>query len=963
MNDHISIKGARTHNLKNVNIDIPRNQLVVITGKSGSGKSSLAFDTLYAEGQRRYVESLSTYARQFLSMMEKPDVDHISGLSPAISIEQKSISHNPRSTVGTTTEIYDYLRLLFARTGSASCPIHLTPLKAQAISQMVEHILQLNPEERFMILAPVVQDRKGEHIQLIENLKRQGFIRLRLDGIVYEIDNLPPIDKKTKHTLQVVIDRFKVKAEIRQRLAESLELATSLTDGIAQLLSMDNDTQEAITFSRKYACPSCGFAIQELEPKMFSFNNPSGACQTCDGLGMQRSMDGELLIIDPKLSPKQGAIIGWGPDNKYYWQLLSSVLSHFNINPNTPWENISPAAQNMILNGSGNQSIEISYNDIKGQPISRLKRFEGVLPTMYRRYMETDSESIKTELSRFISYHPCHACGGSRLSEIARCVRVDGYQIQEITAMTIGHAQAFFNRAQFDHQKIQVAERILKEIQDRLHFLISVGLDYLSLDRASETLSGGESQRIRLASQIGSGLVGVMYVLDEPSIGLHQRDNQRLIDTLKHLKNLGNTVIVVEHDEDTILQADHIIDIGPGAGIHGGNVIAQGTAQDLINTPDSLTGQYLSGEKFLSTDSQRPPKETLFIEIQGACGNNLKQACAAFPIGYFTCVTGVSGSGKSTLINNTLLPMANNQLNRKFKIKSAPCIKISNLEHFDKVIDIDQNPIGRTPRSNPATYTGLFTPIRELFAQTQEARARGYNPGRFSFNVRGGRCEACQGDGLIRVEMHFLSDVYVTCDLCHGQRYNQETLGIHFKGKNIAQVLALTIEEGLTFFENIPSIASKLQTLYDVGLNYIQLGQSATTLSGGEAQRIKLAKELAKRQTGKTLYILDEPTSGLHFDDVRALMEVITKLRDHGNTIVVIEHHLDVIKMADWIVDMGPEGGNQGGEVIFQGTTHDIQACQQSHTGHFLKKHLEIERQKLSRYRPKTLDIGNNCRD
>jgi excinuclease ABC subunit A len=947
MNDQISIKGARTHNLKNINLDIPRNELVVITGKSGSGKSSLAFDTLYAEGQRRYVESLSTYARQFLSMMEKPDIDHISGLSPAISIEQKSVSHNPRSTVGTTTEIYDYLRLLFARTGSASCPIHHTPLKAQAISQMVEHILKLNPEERFMILAPVVQDRKGEHIQLIENLKRQGFIRIRLDGTIYEIDEMPPIDKKTKHTLQVVVDRFRVKPDIKQRLAESLELATSLTDGIAQVMSMDDASKEPVTFSRKYACPSCGFAIKELEPRMFSFNNPNGACQTCDGLGMQRSMDKDLVIIDPKLSPKQGAIIGWGPDNKYYWQLTCSVLAHFHVDPNTPWEDMPDEAKNMLLNGSGAKTIRMSYSNIKGFPIERLKRFEGVLPTMYRRYLETESESVKTELSRFISYNHCQACSGSRLSEVARCVRVDGHQIHEVTAMTIGKAQEFFNQAQFDTQKAQVAERILKEIQDRLHFLMSVGLDYLSLDRASETLSGGESQRIRLASQIGSGLVGVMYVLDEPSIGLHQRDNQRLIDTLKHLKNLGNTVIVVEHDEDTIIQADHIIDIGPGAGVHGGHIIAQGNAQNIIETPHSLTGQYLSGEKHLGTDCQKPPKDASFIEIQGASGNNLKKACAKFPIGHFTCVTGVSGSGKSTLINDTLLPMANNQLNRKFKIKAAPCAKVCGLEHFDKVIDIDQNPIGRTPRSNPATYTGLFTPIRELFSQTEEARSRGYTPGRFSFNVRGGRCEACQGDGLIRVEMHFLSDVYVTCDLCKGQRYNQETLDIHFKGKNIAQILALTIEEALGFFENIPSIATKLQTLHDVGLDYIQLGQSATTLSGGEAQRIKLAKELAKRQTGKTLYILDEPTTGLHFDDVRALMEVITKLRDHGNTVVVIEHHLDVIKMADWIVDMGPEGGNKGGEVIFQGTTKDIQKCKKSHTGHFLDKHLKTEAKKI----------------
>ncbi len=943
MSETISVKGARTHNLKNIQVDIPRNELVVITGKSGSGKSSLAFDTLYAEGQRKYVESLSTYARQFLSMMEKPDIDHISGLSPAISIEQKSVSHNPRSTVGTTTEIYDYLRLLFARTGTPHCPTHHIPLQAKAINQMVDNIYELELEDRYMLLAPVVNDRKGEHIQLLENLKRQGFIRIRLDGTVYEIDDMPALDKNLKHRIEVVVDRFRIKDDIRQRLAESLELATQLADGIAIIQSMDNPDNE-VTFSKKFACPKCGFSLPNLEPRAFSFNNPHGACKTCDGLGMQRLMDRDLVIIDPKLSPEEGAIIGWGPDNKYYWQLIRSTLNHYNVPTKTPWENIPQDVQNVILNGTGRSRILMSYDNIKGFPISRQKSFEGVLPNMYRRYMETESESIKQELARFISYNACTSCQGSRLSELARCVYVSGKMIHEVTAMTITEAHEFFTQATFDAQKAPVAARILKEIQDRLHFLISVGLDYLSLDRASETLSGGESQRIRLASQIGSGLVGVMYILDEPSIGLHQRDNQRLIDTLKRLKELGNTVIVVEHDEDAILQADHVIDIGPGAGIHGGEIIAQGTSNQIIDHPQSLTGQYLSGAKNIPVPKKRRTHQDQFIQIHGASGNNLKNVNASFPVGLITCVTGVSGSGKSTLVNDTLLPHVHNQLNRKFKIKAAPCTEVSGLENFDKVIDIDQNPIGRTPRSNPATYTGLFTPIRELFAQTEEARARGYNPGRFSFNVRGGRCEACQGDGLIRVEMHFLSDVYVTCDLCKGQRYNKETLDIQYKGKNIAEVLAMTVEESLTFFSAIPSIANKLQTLQDVGLDYIQLGQSATTLSGGEAQRIKLAKELAKRQTGKTLYILDEPTTGLHFDDVKQLLNVLVSLREHGNTIIVIEHHLDVIKVADWIVDLGPEGGKKGGEIIKEGTPEQLMRCKKSHTGNFLKKHLAAQK-------------------
>ncbi len=939
MPDIISVQGAKTHNLKNVHIDIPRDQLVVITGKSGSGKSSLAFDTLYAEGQRRYVESLSTYARQFLSMMEKPDVDHIEGLSPAISIEQKSVSHNPRSTVGTTTEIYDYLRLLFARTGSPYCPEHDIQLKAQAISQMVDSIMSLDPSNRYMILAPVVNDRKGEHIQLIDNLRRKGFIRLRLDGTIYEIDQMPTIDKNTKHSIDVVVDRFRIKEDIRQRLAESLELATTLSDGMAYVQNMDND-QELVSFSRKYACPKCGFSLPKLEPRMFSFNNPHGACKACDGLGMMRQMDPDLVVIDAKLSPEEGAIIGWGPDHKYYWQLLRSVLNHFQVPTSTPWEKIPEPVQKVILHGSGRQKIDLSYDNIRGYPVHYMKRFEGVLPNMYRRYTETESESIKQELGRFVSYNPCETCNGSRLSDLARCVFVSGKMIHEITAMTIEEAHDFFDSAEFDSQLLPVAQRILKEIQDRLFFLISVGLDYLSLDRASETLSGGESQRIRLASQIGSGLVGVMYILDEPSIGLHQRDNQRLLDTLKKLKDIGNSVIVVEHDEDAILQADHVIDIGPGAGIHGGEVIAQGSASDIREEKRSLTGQYLNGTLTIPIPEKRQPGDA-FINIVGATGNNLTGVNASFPLGLFTCVTGVSGSGKSTLMNDTLLPLAHNYLNRKYKIKAAACEKITGLEACDKVIDIDQNPIGRTPRSNPATYTGLFTPIRELFSQTEEARARGYTPGRFSFNVRGGRCEACQGDGVIRVEMHFLSDVFVTCDLCQGKRYNKETLDIQFKGKNIAEVLALTVEEANEFFKNIPSIANKLQTLNEVGLGYIQLGQSATTLSGGEAQRIKLARELAKRQTGKTLYILDEPTTGLHFDDVKQLLNVLISLRDHGNTIIVIEHHLDVIKTADWIIDLGPEGGNKGGQVLIQGPPEDVMKCKKSYTGKFLKEHLK----------------------
>jgi len=943
--DTIQVRGARTHNLKNVDIDIPRDKLIVITGLSGSGKSSLAFDTLYAEGQRRYVESLSTYARQFLSMMEKPEVDHIEGLSPAISIEQKSTSHNPRSTVGTVTEIYDYLRLLFARVGTPKCPDHDVALEAQTISQMVDQILLLPEESKQMVLAPVIRDRKGEHVHVIENLKAQGFIRARIDGIVCDLDDAPELDKKKKHTIEVVVDRFKIRAEIGQRLAESLETCIELSGGLALVASMDDEKAEPLLFSSKFSCPHCGYSLSELEPRLFSFNNPAGACSSCDGLGVKQYFDPERIVTDETLSIAEGAIRGWDRRSIYYFQMLNSVADHYGFDIDKPFGKLAKKYQKVILEGSGDTEIDFSYINSRGDTILKTHVFEGVLPNLDRRYHETESQAVREELSKYLSIQSCPTCDGSRLRKEARHVFVGGNTIHQCTAMPIDEAHRYFGELTMEGHKGEIAEKILKEIRDRLQFLVNVGLEYLTLDRSSDTLSGGEAQRIRLASQIGAGLVGVMYILDEPSIGLHQRDNDRLLKTLVHLRDLGNTVIVVEHDEDAIRSADHLIDIGPGAGVHGGQVVAQGTPKQVFKNKDSLTGQYLSGKKKIEVPTNRIPYDgERLLTLEGATGNNLNDVTLNIPLGLLTCVTGVSGSGKSTLVNRTLYPLAATALNGATTLKPSAHKDIHGMDQLDKVVDIDQSPIGRTPRSNPATYTGIFTPIRELFAGTQEARSRGYKVGRFSFNVKGGRCEACQGDGVIKVEMHFLADIYVPCDVCAGKRYNRETLEIRYKGKNIHECLEMTVEDAREFFDAIPAISRKLQTLMDVGLSYIKLGQAATTLSGGEAQRVKLAKELSKRDTGSTLYILDEPTTGLHFHDIELLLSVLHKLRDHGNTVVVIEHNLDVIKTADWIVDLGPEGGSKGGYIIAEGTPEAVCEVDKSHTGHFLKPLLERDR-------------------
>ena len=936
--DKIEVRGARTHNLKNINVTIPRDKLTVITGLSGSGKSSLAFDTLYAEGQRRYVESLSAYARQFLSMMEKPDVDHIEGLSPAISIEQKSTSHNPRSTVGTITEIYDYLRLLYARVGEPRCPDHHVPLNAQTISQMVDRVCEMPPDEKLMLLAPVVQDRKGEHVKTLESLSAQGYIRARIDGEVCDLSDPPALDLHKKHTIEVVVDRFKVRDDLKLRLAESFETALNLSGGTAKIAFMDEPGKAELVFSSNFACPHCGYSMAELEPRLFSFNNPAGACQTCDGLGTRQFFDPLRIVSNDELSLSGGAIRGWDKRSYYYFQMLQAVADHYHFDLTKPFKELDKKAQDIVLFGSKGTALKFKYINDRGDIMERKHPFEGIIPNMERRYKETESNAVRDELAKYLSQQSCTSCNGTRLRLEARNVFIGDTPLPTITDMSIAEALAFFAAVTLTGNREQIAEKIFKEINDRLTFLVNVGLNYLSLSRSADTLSGGEAQRIRLASQIGAGLVGVMYVLDEPSIGLHQRDNERLLKTLIHLRDLGNTVIVVEHDEDAIRAADFVLDIGPGAGVHGGQIVAQGTIDDIKNSEHSLTGQYLSGREKIDIPQQRTPiNQDKWIELRGANGNNLKNVTFRAPIGLMTCVTGVSGSGKSTLINDTFYRIAHRELNNATTGEPAPYESIDGLQHMDKVVDIDQSPIGRTPRSNPATYAGIFTPVRELFAGTQESRSRGYQAGRFSFNVKGGRCEACQGDGVIKVEMHFLPDVYVPCDVCKGKRYNRETLEIQYKGLNIHQVLEMTIEEARVFFDAIPAIARKLQTLMDVGLSYVRLGQSATTLSGGEAQRVKLAKELSKRDTGQTLYILDEPTTGLHFHDIKQLLQVLHRLRDHGNTVVVIEHNLDVIKTADWVVDLGPEGGSGGGQIIAQGTPEDICQVEASHTGRFLK--------------------------
>ena len=936
--DSITIRGARTHNLKNVSLTLPREKLIVITGLSGSGKSSLAFDTLYAEGQRRYVESLSAYARQFLSMMEKPDVDAIEGLSPAISIEQKSTSHNPRSTVGTVTEIQDYLRLLFARVGTPRCPDHGVALEAQSVAQMVDHVLSLAPESAWMLLAPVVRGRKGEHAEWFEQMRAQGFVRARVNGHVHEIDEVPALNRKLKHDIEIVVDRFKVRADIKQRLTESVETALRLTDGLLIVAphGAEAGTGE-ITFSNRMACPHCGYSVPELEPRLFSFNAPHGACQTCDGLGTLSVFDAERVVAAPDRSLAEGAIKSWDKKNPYYWALLKSLAKHYGFDLEKPFGKLTAKMQGIVLHGTGDEKVSFEYPDTGGRIVTRIHRFEGILPNLERRYKETESLAVKEELAKYLSSKPCPDCIGARLNRTARNVFVAERPLHDLCALSIADAEAFFSNLKLPGNKGEIAEKILKEISARLGFLNNVGLEYLTLARSAETLSGGEAQRIRLASQIGAGLVGVMYVLDEPSIGLHQRDNERLLKTLTRLRDLGNTVIVVEHDEDAILSADYVVDIGPGAGVHGGQIIAQGTPADVKANAASLTGKYLSGiEKIEVPKTRSKPDADKQIVVRGARGNNLANVSASIPIGLFTCVTGVSGSGKSTLINDTLMTYAARHLNGA-ATRWAECDAIEGMDQLDKLVDIDQSPIGRTPRSNPATYTGLFTPIRELFCEVPEARARGYEAGRFSFNVKGGRCETCQGDGLIKVEMHFLPDVYVTCETCKGKRYNRETLEIRYKGKSINEVLGMTVEEAATFFKPVPALHIKLQTLLDVGLSYITLGQNATTLSGGEAQRIKLAKELSKRDTGRTLYILDEPTTGLHFHDVAQLLKVIERLRDHGNTVVVIEHNLDVIKRADWLIDLGPEGGSGGGRIVATGTPEQVAKVKASHTGRFLK--------------------------
>lgn len=937
----ITMRGVRTHNLKNIDVTIPRDQLVVITGLSGSGKSSLAFDTLYAEGQRRYVESLSAYARQFLSVMAKPDVDSIEGLSPAISIEQKSTSHNPRSTVGTITEIYDYLRLLYARVGTPHCPTHHIALEAQTVSQIVDEILSRPEDEKLMLLAPVVRQRKGEHLVLIDNIRQQGFIRLRIDGEIYDIDAVPKLSLRQKHTIEVVVDRFKVRTDVKQRVAESIETALRLSDGLVAVANMDDPKQEVL-YSAKFACPECGYSIEELEPRLFSFNNPTGACPTCDGLGVQQVFDENKVIVNPDLSLANGAIRGWDKRTLYYFQLLQALAKHYHFDVEEPFKKLPKRTQHIILYGSDDEKIPFTYVNHRGDKIKKTHPFEGIIPNLQRRYHETESRTVREELAKYLTVTPCESCHGGRLNEAAQNVFVGDKSIVTTTQLAIKEALEFFANVEFSGQKQKIAEKILREINARLGFLVDVGLDYLNLSRSAETLSGGEAQRIRLASQIGSGLVGVMYILDEPSIGLHQRDNERLLKTLWHLRDLGNSVIVVEHDEDTIRHADHVIDIGIGAGVHGGRVVAEGTAQEIAAVAESITGQFLSGKQSIEIPKTRKsfnPKQ--IIHIEGATLNNLKNVEIKIPLGLLTCITGVSGSGKSSLINDTLFPIAARRLNNASAKPEVQVKAIQGLEYLDKVIDIDQSPIGRTPRSNPATYTGLFTPIRELFAATPEARSRGYSPGRFSFNVKGGRCEACEGDGVVKVEMHFLADVYVTCDVCLGKRYNRETLEVRYKGKNIHEVLEMTVEEAREFFDAVPQIARKLQTLMDVGLSYVHLGQSATTLSGGEAQRVKLAKELSRRDTGSTLYILDEPTTGLHFYDVKQLLAVLTQLREHGNTIVIIEHNLDVIKTADWIIDLGPEGGDGGGQVIATGTPETLARHKNSYTGQFLKKVLQ----------------------
>jgi excinuclease ABC subunit A len=934
--DTIRIRGARTHNLKSVDLDLPRDRLIVITGVSGSGKSSLAFDTIYAEGQRRYVESLSAYARQFLSLMEKPDVDVIEGLSPAIAIEQKSTSHNPRSTVGTVTEVHDYLRLLYARVGEPRCPEHGVALAAQTVSQMVDQVLDLPEGTRLMLLAPVVEGRKGDQAQVLDRLRADGFLRVRVDGAVFDLDAVPELDARHRHTVEAVVDRFRVRSDLRPRLAESFETALALGGGRARVARMDAPGQEEAVFSSRFACPICDYNLGELEPRIFSFNSPAGACRTCDGLGVQQYFDPDKVVAHPELNLPAGAIRGWDRRNAYYFQMLEALAGHYGFDLDTPFRELPPPVREVLLHGSGEEVLTFTFRGLRAQPYEKSQPFEGVLPSMERRYRESESSVIREELAHYMSSRPCPACGGSRLNPGARHVYVGGRTLPAVTRLTVAEARAFFEGLSLPGSRGEIASKVLKEVNDRLRFLVDVGLDYLSLDRPAETLSGGEAQRIRLASQIGAGLVGVMYILDEPSIGLHQRDNRRLLDTLVHLRDLGNTVIVVEHDEEAIRAADHVVDMGPGAGVNGGRVVASGTPAEVERHPDSLTGAYLSGARAIPVPTRRVhPDRARSLAVVGASGNNLKDVTVRLPIGLMTCITGVSGSGKSTLLNDTLYPVAARELNGA-NCSGAPVRAVTGLEHLDKVVDIDQSPIGRTPRSNPATYTGLFAPIRELFAATPEARARGYGPGRFSFNVRGGRCEACQGDGVVRVEMHFLPDVYVPCDVCQGRRYDRETLEVRYKGRNIHEVLEMTVEEARGLFEPVPFVARKLQTLVEVGLSYVRLGQSATTLSGGEAQRVKLARELSRRDTGRTLYILDEPTTGLHFHDVEQLLAVLHRLRDHGNTLVVIEHNLDVIKTADWVVDLGPEGGDRGGQVVAEGTPEEVARHPASHTGRYL---------------------------